>query len=108
MTHRDGNKDVPISATQFPALRDFLRGYLHQDMKDEYGSVPDAVRAFCKDAGPDTFKAVSVEWSRFSALTAEMTLEQINQILTGPLGGSFAITKSDLGEISSILKVGHK
>jgi len=40
-------------AENFPALRSFLRGYFHQDMKDEYGSPEEAVREFCQDADSD-------------------------------------------------------
>ena len=39
-----------ISSADFPALRDFLRGYFHEDVVDEYGSAEAAARQFCEDA----------------------------------------------------------
>lgn len=105
MTHLPGNKDA-ISAGQFPALRNFLRGYFHQDMKDEYGSAANATRAFCKDASAADVAALSAEWSRFVQQTKEMSLDQINQILTGPLGSSYALQAADLKAISTILQSG--
>jgi hypothetical protein len=93
----------PISAADFPALRSFLRGYFHQDMKDEYGSPEEAVREFCTDAGPDERSAVAKEWSRFVDQTQGMPLEQINRILTGPLGSSYVLADEDIQRVSATL-----
>ncbi len=62
--HPDHGKTVEISAAEFPALRDFLRGYFHEDLLDEYGSAEAAVRQFCKDANAQQRKAVADEWTR--------------------------------------------
>jgi hypothetical protein len=35
---------------EFPALREFFSGYLHQDFHDEYGSAVGAAQAFRRDA----------------------------------------------------------
>jgi hypothetical protein len=106
MIHHAG-KDA-IDASQFPALRNFLRGYFHQDMKDEYGSAAGAARAFCKDASSADRAALNAEWSRFAEQTAGMSLDQINQLLTGPLGSSHSLAEGDMARISSILKAGAK
>ena len=95
---------APISAADFPALRSFLRGYFHQDMKDEYGSPEEAVREFCSDASGEERAAVAEQWSHFVDRTKGLALEQINRILTGPLGSSYAMTDEDLKRISAILK----
>lgn len=42
-----------IAAETFPALRSFMRGYFHEDMADEYGTLDEAVRQFCEDADTD-------------------------------------------------------
>jgi len=94
----------PISGADFPALHSFLRGYFHQDMKDEYGSPEEAVREFCEDASTEERAALAENWSRFLAQTNGQPIEEINRILTGPLGSSYAITDEDLKRISSILK----
>ena len=66
MSHKHPNhaKTPEISVAEFPALRDFLRGYFHEDLLDEYGSVEAAVRQFCKDADAAQRKAVADEWTR--------------------------------------------
>lgn len=95
---------APISATDFPALRSFLRGYFHQDMKDEYGSPEEAVREFCEDASAEERAQLSKEWAKFLDQTKGQPLEEVNRILTGPLASSYAMTDGDLKRISAILK----
>jgi hypothetical protein len=107
MTHPTDHKQ-PVSAGQFPALHNFLRGYFNQDMKDEYGSPADAARAFCQDASTVERSALSAEWAHFSGLVAGKSLDQINRILTGPLGSSYELADGDLEKISTILKDGPK
>jgi hypothetical protein len=91
-----------FSAADFPELRSFLRGYLHQDMKDEYGSPEEAAREFCSDASGEERAAVADQWARFVNQTHGMPLDQVNRILTGPLGSSYALTAEDLAGISAL------
>ena len=91
------------TATDFPALRSFLRGYFHQDMKDEYGSPEEAAREFCKDASAEKRSAVAEEWTRFLARTKGQPLEEMNRILTGPLGSSCSLTMHDVEGVSAVL-----
>lgn len=91
-----------FSAADFPELRSFLRGYLHQDMKDEYGSPEEAAREFCSDAGDDERAAVAEQWTRFVNQTHGMPLDQVNRILTGPLGSSHALTAEEMSGISAL------
>lgn len=97
-----------IRAEDFPALRSFLRGYLHQDMKDEYGSVEEAVREFCEDASPEERTAVAQEWARFLGQTKGCPLAEVNRILTGPLGSSHLMTIEDLQQVTEILSKAAK
>ncbi|MGO9087346.1 MAG: contact-dependent growth inhibition system immunity protein [Candidatus Sulfotelmatobacter sp.] len=92
-----------FAAADYPALRSFLRGYFHQDMKDEYGSAEEAVREFCADASGDERVAVAEEWSRFVDTTKGQPIEAINRILTGPLGSSYILTPEDVQRISALL-----
>jgi hypothetical protein len=92
-----------ISAADFPALRTFLRGYFHQDMKEEYGSPQEAVREFCADASTEERAAVARDWLRFIEQTNGRPLEEINRTLTGPLGSSLILTSEDLERISALL-----
>lgn len=102
------HKQVSIAPGDFPALHNFLRAYFHQDMKDEYGSAEGAVREFRSDASDEDVRALAEEWSRFVDRTEGQPLEQVNRILTGPLGSSYAITREELTGISSILKTARK
>ena len=94
---------IKIEAADFPALRSFLRGYFHQDMKDEYGSPEEAAREFCADASSEERSAVSKEWARFLEKTGKLPLDQINRLLTGTLGSSYSLTAEDITVITSIL-----
>jgi hypothetical protein len=94
---------VAISAADFPALRSFLRGYFHQDMKEEYDSAEEAVREFCEDASSDERAEVAENWSRFLAQTKGQPLASVNRILTGPLGSSCILTEEDVRKVSAVL-----
>jgi len=97
-----------FSAADFPELRSFLRGYFHQDMKDEYGSPAEAAREFCSDASGEERSAVAEQWARFMTQTAGQSTEQINRILTGPLGSSHALTDEELQQVSAVFKARKK
>jgi hypothetical protein len=103
----NGPRPPAISAADFPALGTFLRGYFHQDMKDEYGSAREAVREFCGDASAEERAAVAEQWSRFADETKGWPLEQINRILTGPLGSSYAMTNEEMQEMTAALSPDH-
>lgn len=92
-----------IAAADFPALRSFLRGYFHQDMKDEYGSAAEAAREFCEDASADEWSAVAIEWLRLLDRTKGWPLADLNRALTGPLGSSYALTSDDVPQMTEIL-----
>jgi hypothetical protein len=91
-----------FSAADFPDLRSFLRGYFHQDMKDEYGSPEEAAREFCSDASGEERSAVAEQWSRLMAQTAGQPIEAVNKILTDPLGSSHTLTAEQVSGISAV------
>jgi hypothetical protein len=93
-----GNHDI-TSAT-FPALRSFFRGYFHEDMADEYGTLEEAVRAFCEDADTEERKTVAGEWARFLAQTKGQSLAAINKIMTEKLGSACRLQPEDIEKIS--------
>jgi len=95
--------DRTFSAADFPALRTFLRGYFHQDMKEEYGSPEEAVSEFCADASPEEVRSVAENWSRFLAQAQGLHPQELNRILTSVLGSSYALTTEDMERISAIL-----
>ena len=65
MTHGPAHEQKPFDPSDYPALREFFPGYLHQDYADEYGSVPDAVKGFLEDASGDEILQVKEEWAAF-------------------------------------------
>jgi hypothetical protein len=95
--HQDNHE---ITAATFPALRSFLRGYFHEDMADEYGTLEEAVRQFYEDADPDERKSVATEWTRFLAQTKGQPLPAINKLLTGKLGSACRLKPDDIEKIS--------
>ena len=84
---------------QFPALREFLRGYFHQDLEEEYGSAQEAARQFWRDADERQRKAVAEEWHRLLRLAEAGTLDQVNELLKK--SGS-AWTFASLAEVQKI------
>lgn len=101
MSSKASHRDNPeITAATFPALRSFLRGYFHEDMVDEYGTLEEAVRQFCEDADPDERKTVAGEWQRFLNQIKGLSLPAINKILTEKLGSACRLQPEDIDKIS--------
>ena len=92
------------SDNDLPALRNFLRGYFHQDMKDEYGSPTGALLAFCNDANPDERAALAADWSRLLAAENGQSVERLNHILTQKLGSSYSVTTDEVQQMTTILE----
>ena len=69
---------VPITADGFPALAEFFRGYFHEDMADDYGSMVGAAEQFCLDADHIQIEKLYRDWLRFTANTCKMDLDGLN------------------------------
>ncbi len=90
-----------ISAADFPALRQFLRGYLHEDWMEEYASPTEAVRQFLEDADAQERQQLAHEWQKFRERTKAEPLAAVGKILSDKLGGSWRPRTSDeLEEVS--------
>jgi hypothetical protein len=96
------NPKPEITAANFPALRAFLRGYFHEDIADEYGTPVEAADQFCEDADTDERTAVAREWTHLLSLLQGRPLPEINQALTGKLGGSVRLNEEQLQQVSEI------
>ena len=77
MTGAKKTKDTTKAAAEFPALRDFLSGYLHQDFQDEYESAVGAAKAFCGDASDAEIVAVRNEWNTWRSRLGNAPLTKI-------------------------------
>jgi CdiI immunity protein len=105
MTGKATPKDHPeISAANFPALRSFLRGYFHEDVADEYGTLEEAAAQFYEDADPGERKAVWTEWSRFLANTKGRSLAAMNKLLHEKLGSASRLQADDIDKVSRALQ----
>ena len=94
-----------ISATSFPALRQFLRGYLHQDWQDEYDSPAEAAQQFCEDTDGDDRKQVADEWIAFRQHTKNLSYPAIATLLSDKLGSSWHLkSPDDLEAISAVFR----
>ncbi|MBZ5722867.1 MAG: hypothetical protein LAO03_21210 [Acidobacteriia bacterium] len=93
-----------ISAADFPALRQFLRGYFHQDMADEYGSAEGAAQQFCKDADAGQRKVVAEEWARLVEQVATQPLTAMNEVLTEKLGSASTLEQEEIKKVSAVFR----
>jgi CdiI immunity protein len=50
---------------EYPAISAFVRGYLHQDAAEEFGSALAAAKQFCRDANASQVYDLRGEWARF-------------------------------------------
>ena len=75
-------------STDFPALRDFFSGYLHQDFRDEYGSAAGAAEAFRQDASESDLRAILQEWKKWRKSLEHASLDEI-ATATGSLGAAW-------------------
>jgi len=94
-----------ISAANFPSLRQFLRGYLHEDWQDEHDSPAEAAQQFCEDAAPEERRVVAMEWEAFRQQTKNLSLPAISTLLSGPLGTAWSPRTADaLEAVSAVFK----
>lgn len=101
MTHKPNHKTsaVEILPANFPALRSFLRGYFHEDMADEYGTLEEAVRQFEEDADPSEWKTTAGEWNKFVTAMKGQPLSAINQALS-KIGSACMMSAEDFDHVS--------
>jgi hypothetical protein len=79
----------PVQRQEYPALRAFMHGYLHEDYVDEYGTVEDAVREFRLDSDDEEFRNVLAEWRRFTQKTKSQPIKAVQQAIREELGGAW-------------------
>jgi CdiI immunity protein len=97
-------KSVGDKSSPYPALREFLRGYFHQDMADDYGSPKGAAIQFSQDADPAQRKTVARELAEFIGKCKNRPLPQINESLRS-LGSAWNFDSlTELEEIEEILR----
>jgi CdiI immunity protein len=70
-----------VKAAAFPELGRVFSGYLHEDALADGGTPGDALRTFWADATPDERRRFQREVSRFLALTAPLSLDELRDLV---------------------------
>ena len=87
----------------YPALREMLPAYLHQDFADEYGTACEAVNGFVQEASGDEILQVKEDWQRLRKAFAARPLKEIQSALAR-LGSAWApLNETDLKRLDEIL-----
>jgi hypothetical protein len=81
-------------AAQYSALRDFLRGYLHEDFPEEHGTLANAIRDFKYHADWDLAALVAHQFHNFITEHQGEPIEDVNQALSR-LGSAYAFLSWD-------------
>jgi hypothetical protein len=69
-------------ASDFPALRQFFEGYLHEDFMQEYGSPVAALRAFIGDANGTERRRLAADAKRLLVTVEAESLADMRARLT--------------------------
>jgi CdiI immunity protein len=103
MTSGKKKRGAGTSARDFPALREFFSGYLHQDFPDEYGSAAGAAKAFRNDAGETEIEAVRREWKAWRAGLGKASPDDIAEAAR-KLGAAWQVERlEDLDHVETAL-----
>jgi hypothetical protein len=76
-------------APDYPQLRQFFEGYLHEDFVQEHGSPQGALRAFEADASAAELRRFRAEAKRLLATVESEELGEIRELLS-KLGSTWA------------------
>jgi hypothetical protein len=90
MTRRRRGKGATLSPDDVPALREFARGYLHQDLFVEHVSVGEAVRAFEADASVEEREALFADLARLLKASKEWPEGMLARWFRDALGAAWA------------------
>jgi len=71
---RKGGAFVPAN---YPALRETLPGYLHEDFLETSGTVTEAVEAFLDEASAEEIQQVREEWGRLRKQFAGRPMKEL-------------------------------
>jgi hypothetical protein len=99
MMRQKKEKTAEFDPNEFPALKEFFSGYLHEDFSDEYGSAASAARAFRGDASPEESAQACQEWAKLRKLLTGRPMPEIQTSLE-KLGGAWR--PQDLDEFHSL------
>src|SRR6202166_1390905 len=99
MTREKKEKAAGFRPNEFPVLKEFFSGYLHEDFNDEYGSAAIAARAFRGDASPEECAQACQEWAKLRKILTGRSIPEVQTSLQ-KLGGAWR--PQDLDEFHSL------
>jgi hypothetical protein len=83
----------------FPHVVAFLRGYLHQDFAQEYGSAAEARDAFLEDCTPAERRAFREECVQLRRALSGLSLPEARRALAEGLGSAWRpVTRRDIDD----------
>jgi uncharacterized protein (DUF2267 family) len=104
ITKKDaGDVRLPVSAGTFPALRQFLRGYLHQDWQEDHDTPEEAAQQFCEDASTEEREDVARDWEAFRQRTKNLSLRAVSALLNDHLGAAWRPETADQLDAVSVV-----
>jgi CdiI immunity protein len=103
MTEDHSNEKKKFDPADYPALREFLPAYLHQDFGEEYDSPREAVEGFVSEASGDEILQVKEEWESFRANFAGQPLKQIQIALQRLGSGWMPANEAELRQLDEVL-----
>lgn len=89
MTRRRKRATNAVRGEDFPALREFFGGYLHQDFVEVHGSVVSAANAFVAEASPHERAELVRELRAFVTATQAMAVDRVGAVVLRELGGAW-------------------
>lgn len=84
------------AADRYPALAQFVAGYLHQDFVAEHGTPAGAVRAFLREANDDERAAFRAEARQFLEAAAFRGWSDVTQAFADLGGAWLPSSRADL------------
>jgi hypothetical protein len=89
MSPRRRRAGRPLTREDLPALHEFARGYLHQDVAVEHGDAAGAARAFVADASEEERRALVVDLRRVRDVTRGWTAARRARLFAQELGAAW-------------------
>ena len=100
--HPRGPRPAPpaVAREDFPALAAFLRGYLHEDLEADHGTVAGALAAFAGDATAAEVAALDADRRRLGAVLAPQPLRVARDVLARTFGSAWSpATRDELEQV---------
>ncbi len=103
---RRGRRAAPLDARVFPALAEFARAYLHEDLVPEYGDAAGAVGAFCRDASPSERRALGADLARLVELARDRPTPALRRFFRDALGAAWS--PPDVSALTALAEIARR